>query len=125
MLSEHWQDVELRQRIQIVLDTEVLPGWLLGAVLLRGLMKALLGQMPSSALGVVMPGTKILLDLHGVLAFERWMHRAVDGEGFPGNNTKDSAKERFVKEIVAAKANGTHFKQLMKRFCGGKKKGCG
>lgn len=122
LLREPWSDEALRARWRHTLDepaaeaTSALGLCSLGALVMRGLLKALVGQMPITAVGVVVPAARGLLEIGGAAAFAAWASRAVEGEGFP-EGTKAEAKERFVRELSSSGDNTTHFKQLLKRFC--------
>lgn len=89
----------------------------IGALILRGLLKALLGQMPVTAVGVIMPATRALLEIAGPICFASWLSQAVQGDTFPRESMSKEAKQRFVTELAASGSNQTNFKQLLKRFC--------
>lgn len=108
--------------------------WELGALVFRGVMKALLGQMPASALALVVPAARGLFQYGDAAASEAWLRRAAAGEDFPQSITKADTRERFIKEVIVASGIGgtvapasagdtQKFKQALKRYCGGKKKG--
>lgn len=126
LLSEDWKDAGVRGEAARALDMAVLDAsdgpWTLGALQVRSIMKAVLGQMPPNALGVCVPAARSVFQ-HGPPAVELWFRRAMSGEEFPAPKSTVEGKERVVKELMAVQKDATKFKQALKRFCGGKKKG--
>ncbi|CAK0898332.1 unnamed protein product [Prorocentrum cordatum] len=127
LLAQVWDEAGgVRAQAHAALDAVgvagVEPPWPLGALAVRGTMKALMGQMPPNALGVIMPAARAVFQ-YGPEAAEAWVAMAVGGDGFPSPNTKEESKARLVKELMEASGDAQRFKQALKRFCGGKKKG--
>jgi len=128
LLSHEWKEDHLRVILYSALNStiagsDMTPGapWALGTVVLRAVMKALLGQMPPNALGVLVPAARAIVQNVPTLA-ETWIRSALAGDGFPSANTKPEAKERFVRELVDTVGDNQKFKQALKKVCGGKKK---
>jgi len=125
LLAQDWKSSALLcDQVRIVLEGLALADkpWAFGAVVLRAVMKALLGQMPADALGVLVPAARAVFQ-HGPALGEAWAREAVSGEDFPSSTMKQESKERAVKEFVSTHGDAQKFKQALKKFCGGKKKG--
>jgi hypothetical protein len=98
-----------------------------GSQILRGLLHGMAGSMPSADLREIVVATRQLWDGFGDTNFERWMVEAISCEGTPTALCSHATKAAFLKDIFSEKSRKTpqHFKQLLKRFCGGKRKGTG
>eukprot|EP00434_Breviolum_minutum_P015697 symbB.v1.2.013829.t1/scaffold990.1/size146246/11 len=68
--------------------------WTLGALQLRAVMKALLGQMPPSALGVLMPAARALFQ-HGAALASGWTTMAASGDFPPATKAGTGTSSRF------------------------------
>jgi hypothetical protein len=128
LLSHEWKDDHLRIALRDALASTIADGdmtagarWALGTIVLRAVMKALLGQMPPNALGVLVPAARAIVQSVPMLA-ETWIRSALTGDSFPSASTKPEAKERFVRELVDTVGDNQKFKQALKKVCGGKKK---
>jgi len=118
LLAEVWADARLKTAWRQALSLRDFPcsGWCAGSLLCRSLLKALLGQMPLTAVGIVVPAIRGLLLVGGPL-FMDWMREAVDGKDFPSASVSTESKDRFLVELAAADPSTPHFKRLLKSFC--------
>lgn len=127
LLAHEWKDpYGLCAKLQDGLNSTIMADadckWSLGALLLRAVMKASLGQMPPTSHGVVVPVARALFQ-YDLACVEIWLRQGVSGEGFPSASTSPDAKERFIKELLAAKADAQRFKHAFKKLCAGKNQG--
>jgi len=127
-LSEWWKaESGVGPQLHAAMQTCMFePAWPLGALILRGTCKALLGQMPPGALGVVVPAARGMFQHRSTPdsnSGEAWLRHAVAGDAFPSTTMKPEVKERYVKELASLVDDVQKFKSVLKRFCGGKKKG--
>lgn len=126
----------------------VVAGEMLGTLLTRSLLKAIIGNMVPSALGSVVQMLTTLvrdprLDLDRKRArdsmdvtdrsprslasfveheeFSSYLFAAIRIENFPLPTVTDSQKEKFVQNVLSCKKQ-QQFKMTLKRFCGGKKR---
>jgi hypothetical protein len=100
---------------------------LTGSQIVRCLLHGMAGSMPSADLREIVVATRQLWDAFGDAVFQRWMLEAVGCEGTPTASCSHATKAAFIKDIFSEKSRKMpqHFKQLLKRFCGGKRKGAG
>ncbi len=100
---------------------------LTGSQIVRCLLHGMAGSMPSADLREIVVATRQLWDAFGDEVFQRWMLEAVGCEGTPTASCSHATKAAFIKDIFSEKSRKMpqHFKQLLKRFCGGKRKGAG
>merc|ERR1712151_955932 len=120
LLAYEWKDsCSLCAKLQANLNSTIIPStesqWCLGALLLRAVIKASLGQMPPTSHGVVVPAARASFQ-YDLACSEMWLRQGVSGEGFPSVNTNANAKERFIKELISAKADAQRFKHAFKKF---------
>eukprot|EP00928_Gymnodinium_smaydae_P026983 TRINITY_DN21016_c0_g1_i1.p1 TRINITY_DN21016_c0_g1~~TRINITY_DN21016_c0_g1_i1.p1 ORF type:complete len:1009 (-),score=225.99 TRINITY_DN21016_c0_g1_i1:94-3120(-) len=124
LLGESWKNAPtVRAHVLVVLSRPAFEGsWVLGALVVRIVLKAFLGQMLPNAIGLAVPAARSPCLLADAVTAEAWATCAVGGVGFPLEKSTEEVKARFVRELVAARDDAQRFKQACKRFTGGKKK---